>query len=217
MKSSKYILGASLTLLLVLSTTLNAFAGDLTHQDYCEGSGGTWVGDDGYFGTCTYPPEHEYSLEACDEGQSLVYEYPIEAEPFSTCVTPESTPGTPADTDTHHSGNSSIPPVLSCTIASGPWRCAYFNEGTCAVNCYIDPHLPSGADHDLPDGGVYSTLYVNISPDPGGSYVVCMENPDNELFTLYQYLGGVWVPLAVSTNNPVCASATGDGSFYLGS
>jgi hypothetical protein len=127
-------------------------------------------------------------------------------------------PGGPGDSDQygHNSGQSTDVVIHLCTLAAGDWRCAYFSEGTCAVNCYIDPHLPAGAQNALP-GGVITTLYVNISPDPGGSYSVCFENPDNESLTIYQYLGGIWVPLVVSTNNPVCASATGDGSFYLGS
>jgi hypothetical protein len=217
MKSFKYTLGVLFALFLVLSSTLSAFAGNSeSPQFYCEDvNGGVWSGSDPYTGTCTFEPGTTES--PCEQDQIVVLSYDDGEFLGLDCFEVETGPSTPLDTDDRHSGNSSIPPVLSCTIASGPWRCAYFNEGTCAVNCYIDPHLPSGAEHDLPDGGVYSTLYVNISPDPGGSYVVCMENPDNELFTLYQYLGGVWVPLVVSTNNPVCASATGDGSFYLGS
>jgi hypothetical protein len=211
----KFLLDVSLVLLLVLSIAQPAFANGFSNQDYCEDSGGVWVGVGGSpsFGTCTYQPDDPDSQENCDQGESYQVILPEEGNPVENCLSPSSPV---VETDTHHSGNSTTASVTTCTLASGDWRCAYFAEGTCAVNCYIDPHLPAGAQSALP-GGVITTLYVNISPDPGGSYSVCFENPDNESLTIYQYLGGVWVALATSTNNPICASATGDGSFYLGS
>jgi hypothetical protein len=36
--------------------------------------------------------------------------------------------------------------------------------------------------------------------------------------TIYRYIGGEWVRIAVGNENStiLCASATGDGAFYLG-
>jgi hypothetical protein len=217
MKSSKYILGITLCLIFVLSISQPAFAGEQTLAFECEEFAmGTWVGEpegDEWTGTCTLPPGTEFNQ--CPEGQTQV-DYWVEGELIdSVCITGEPG-GTGGEEYSHNSGQGGDAPVGLCTQAAGDWRCAYFNEGTCAVNCYIDPHLPTGAKAALP-GGVITTLYVNISPDPGGSYSVCFENPDNESLTIYQYLGGVWVALATSTNNPICASSSGDGSFYLGS
>jgi hypothetical protein len=223
MKTLKLSNGVLFALLLALSSYYSVFAGNsVTNQFLCEDSddGGIWegVGGSSTEGSCIYPPETGISQEACDEGESYVRHYDSNGN-FSgdECVILND-PGTPATGEpySHNSGQGGEAPIGLCTQAGGPWRCSYFNEGTCAVNCYIDPHLPAGAQHALP-GGVITTLYVNISPDPGGSYSVCFENPDNESLTIYQYLGGVWVALATSTNNPICASSTGDGSFYLGS
>lgn len=198
---------------MLLSVVQSASANGDGYQGLCEDGGGTWVGSDAWNGTCTYPPGVFQAESPCNDTQ--IVQTTIVYFPFSRtfhCINVTSG----GEEYSHNSGQSADEPIRLCTQAAGEWRCSYFNEGTCAVNCYIDPHLPAGAQAALP-GGVISTLYVNISPDPGGFYSVCFENPDNVSFTIYQYLGGVWVPLMTSTINPVCASASGDGSFYLGS
>jgi hypothetical protein len=203
-----------LTLLLAVAAPVQASA---PPDVYCEEAlGGTWAGEDGWNGTCTIPDDNSLSDQYCDEGYDLVIYYDDGFEEGSECVPVGTGPGGGGDEYSHNSTQGGDAPVGLCTLAAGNWRCSYFNEGTCTVNCYIDPHLPAGAKNALP-GGVITTLYVNISPDPGGSYTVCFENADNESLTIYQYLGGVWVALATSTNNPICASSSGDGAFYLGS
>jgi hypothetical protein len=211
----KYIVAVLFAAILVISTTQTALAGG--PQSWCEGSGGIWNGADGETGTCTFDSSNDYFQQEshCDEDQLWVLTFIDEVLIPTECLDVGSGSQGSEEPYSHNSGQSADEPVGLCTQAGGDWRCSYFTAGTCAVNCYIDPHLPDGAQNALP-GGVISTLYVNISPDPGGSYSVCFENPDNESLTIYQYLGGVWVPLATSTNNPICASSSGDGSFYLG-
>ncbi len=223
MKYLKLSFGVLFAALLVFSITQNAVAAIESPQLNCENNEGIWegVGGSSIEGTCTYPPEHINSQEGCENGESFVAHYDSTGNytGYTCAIVDSGSPETGApvvEPYSHNSGQSSDEPVHLCTQAAGPWRCSYFTEGTCAVNCYIDPHLPTGPQNALPSN-VISTLYVNISPDPGGSYSVCFENLDNESLTIYQYLGGAWVAVAISTNNPICASSSGDGSFYLGS
>jgi hypothetical protein len=214
MRSAKYITAVLFAMMLALSTTQTALAGG--PKSWCEGSGGIWNGVDGETGTCTFDSSNFYFQEEspCDADQLWILHFVDEDITHTECLDLGST--SYEEPYSHNSGQSANEPVGLCTQAGGDWRCSYFTAGTCAVNCYIDPHLPDGAQNALP-GGVITTLYVNISPDPGGSYSICFANPNNESLTIYQYLGGIWAALATSTNNPICASSTGDGSFYLGS
>ncbi len=227
MKVLKISTGLLFALLLVLFISQNALAGDtVTPQFLCEDGGGTWSGLSAYTGECT---QVQGSSEGnpCEPGQIWVtYTSYLDGEfagaSFDCFVGESSPPVTVNDSPvtvndySHNSGQGGDAPVGLCTQAAGHWRCSYFDAGTCADNCYIDPHLPAGPHDALPDN-VITTLYINVSPDPGGPYIVCFENPDNESLTIYQYIAGAWVPVAVGTSNPLCASASGDGSFYFGS
>jgi hypothetical protein len=187
---------------------------------YCEEAlGGTWAGEDGWNGTCTIPDENSFSDEYCDDGYDLVIYYDEGSEEGSECVPVGTGPGAGGEEYSHNSTQGGDAPVGLCTIAGGPWRCTYFPPETCGQNCYIDPHLPAGANSSLPAGAI-ATMYVHVvdeNGEPGtGSYTVCFENPDGETLTIYRFIGGSWVAVAIGSGNPICTVQSGDGSYYLG-
>ncbi len=88
----------------------------------------------------------------------------------------------------------------------------------CSGNCVVSSSLPKDAANHLPPGAL-QTLYVQVRDSDGNpsndTYTVCLANPNRTLVTLYRFVSGAWVPLAISTSDPVCATVTGDGAFYL--
>jgi hypothetical protein len=95
----------------------------------------------------------------------------------------------------------------------------FFPAWACPQSCLIGFVLPFEAENDLPPDAL-ATVYVQLddldgSPY-GASYQVCFENPDEELLTLFRYVSGAWRALNTSSRSLVCATASGDGSFYLG-
>lgn len=205
-------LSVIIAIILAFGSSSVAFAGGW--NIICEeGLGGTWAGPDDFNGTCTFSPESATAIEACGTGGStLVYFYGPEGVTGIECFLR-------TGAHQHQSTQGSDELETLCTIAGGFSRCAIFPPGTCEKNCSIDPHLPAAAGSALPTDAI-TTLYVRVvdeSGEPGtGPYTVCFENPDEELLTIYRFLGGNWSGLSTGQSNPICAVISGDGAFYLG-
>jgi hypothetical protein len=84
------------------------------------------------------------------------------------------------------------------------------------LNCTINAQLPATPKEELWTTPL-ATLYVRVDGGFGtGSYLVCFENMYGASRTIYQFFEGVWTPIARSHSNPICATASGESSFYLG-
>lgn len=95
-----------------------------------------------------------------------------------------------------------------------------YEAGTCSGKCIISPSIPNPAFKTLPDDAT-DKLYVRLVDENGdsteGFYTVCFNLGDITNPIIYRYVGGSWVPQAISIGGgQVCTSATGDGVFALG-
>lgn len=91
----------------------------------------------------------------------------------------------------------------------------YYDAGTCAVKCTIQPNLPASSAKSLPADAT-STLYVRIAGE-GGGYATCFDIGELTDPVIYRYVSGTWVsqPASVS-GGMICTRASGDGAFALG-
>jgi len=202
-----------------LSTTSSAYAGT-QQQPICIANGGSWSGPDAYEGTCTYPAGNIIADSNCGRG---VFDYEVYfdsalGEVGSDCVAhliPED-PSPSDDRPQSTQGNDET--VIQC-VKQEPYTCIIFPPGTCEQNCAVSYQLPNGAGKALANDAL-ATAYVRVVGEGGipgeGSYTVCFENPNHELVTIYRFIGGAWVAMAVSEGSPICTTASGDGAFYLG-
>lgn len=173
----------------------------------CVTAGGTWSGVDEENGRCTYPAGNAEAVAAC--GSSTVgyrVNYLEGQEVKAGC----GSGGTV---------RSSLGPELeSFTLRLGGERNGWvtFFDDACAQNCTIDWQLPGVADSATLVSPV-ATLYVRVDGGAGaGGYQLCFTNPNGLSHTIYQFISGVWWPIARSTGASICGQATGDGAFFLG-
>jgi hypothetical protein len=211
MKNTKQILFPLLiVLLLTLLWATPAYAID--QEGICDLGGGAWSGADGDNGTCTYAAGSSVAVSTCGSSTAtLVETFVAFIEQSSVCTEPSTSGGGLTNSTDGPSEDS-----LSLDLPGGKNGSVNFGAGTCVQNCAISPNLPLAADHALPEDAI-ATLYVRIAGGGEGSYVVCFENNSESSSTIYRFIGGEWVALVTGTGNPLCASGSGDGAFYLGS
>jgi hypothetical protein len=194
-----------------------ALAGD--SRATCEAVlGGFWKGVGGSLdiGTCTFSANHTLSLAQCDPGEYLVQTYSAQdVVSGETCLKPEQKGGgTRVST-----GRFPIETVTLC-LKGEKNGCVTFPLGTCIVQCTADPKLPGSAFNNLPSTAL-DTIYVRVINAQGetskGSYTVCFDNPAMANRYIYKYALGSWVLVRSGSSDPLCAIASGDGAFYLGS
>jgi hypothetical protein len=220
-RQSLYVIG--LIAFFVVASTLPALAGGPDAQDLCESNGGSWDGLDARTGICTYPEGNTIATQACGPGYDYTQEWVTNEGPESTCVLLVTTDVT-SDYNLIYMGCGSRvwgpqPDPVLVYLCWGYNGSVLFPAWSCPQSCLIGFVLPFEAANDLPPDAL-ATVYVQLddldgSPY-GASYQVCFENPDEEMLTLYRYVSGEWRALNTSSRGLVCATASGDGSFYLG-
>ena len=209
---------AAVLVFLLVSTGLPTLASSVDPQVSCLANGGTWDGMDSISGTCTYPAGNNVAMKYCGAGYKYAVSYIEGSQASQTC-----TPG-----ESYYSvlymgcGNRVEGPNPDPVVVHLCWGYngfVRFPAYVCPLTCLIGFVLPYQAAGDLPSGAL-ATLYVQLDDTDGspynGTYTACFENPEGETLTLYRYISGEWRAINTSSRNPVCASATGDGSFYLG-
>jgi hypothetical protein len=193
------------------------------------GNFGSWSGVDADFGTCTYAPNSNWAIANCGADHEFTETWTDDEEHFTDCnlilipVTGGSSgeSSDPGGCMTEVRGPLEQPVTLYlCHHKPGS---ATFPTGACALKCTISADLPGPADRKLP-GNEVAVFYVRVV-NPGGEpgtdrYTVCFYVKDLGLEppSIYRFSGGEWVLVAYGTSNSsyVCASAAGDGAFYLG-
>ncbi len=209
-KSTVSLVAAIFALLLALTFASPAYASGFA-QDICEANDGTWSGPNNMNGTCTYVSGDIIAVTNCGAGYSYLVYFVADAETGSDCIADPSPDlgGTTA--------NSDVPTTLN--LGGEKNGSATFPAGTCPQQCTISPSLPNNAANDLPADAL-ATMYMRVVDEGGvpgsGTYTVCFNNPNHELVTIYRFVSGAWVAVAVSEGSPICTTASGDGSFYLG-
>jgi hypothetical protein len=198
-----------------------------THQDDCIGNFGSWSGIDAETGTCTYAANSNWAIANCGADHIFTESFHPDESTTSGCtlyIAPASSGSGPPDPGGCRSevrGPLEKKVVLYlCHHKNGS---AAFPIGACSMKCTISADLPDQAERRLP-GNAAAVIYVRVV-EPGGapgsdSYTVCFSVNDLGLTppSLYRYVGGDWVRIAFGNENStlLCASAAGDGAFYLG-
>ncbi|HSS99469.1 MAG TPA: hypothetical protein VLK33_20680 [Terriglobales bacterium] len=202
----------ALSLILILSLLIVSPAYALTdQQDICEDNGGTWTGADAFNGYCEYPFGNTTSDQECGEHGKLTTNFSNGALTGSHCSF-EPTPGGAAGDETSNGLNA-----ITLQLGQGKNGSVTFSPGACPVKCTISANLHRNAKNALPSEAL-ATLSVRIVGNVGGSYLVCFKTAGLDHPTIYKFVGGAWVRIAMlSTANRICASTTGNASFYLGS
>lgn len=240
---SKVAFSILLALMLLVTQTSAASGQVLTPQVECNDNGGTWVASlilaeqpaqhvrarpapgsalaaklgvpVGSDGTCTYPSGNAVALSVCGVGYSLARTYVSGSLTSQSCTrVGDYYYGECSD---RQEGASQEPAFL--TPCGGQNGSATFEPGACATECTVGTGLPSVANSHLPADAI-ATLYVRVVGADGqpsnDSYTACFANLDGIELTLYRFVSGEWRALVTSSGNPICASASGDGSFYIG-
>lgn len=195
----------TLVLLLALVWVTPAFAA----QSLCTSNGGTWDGVDADNGTCTYPAGSSIAIAACgSDGFPYVITYVADVEEKAECV---------GQGQTQVSSEGPVEAGFTLRLGGEKNGFVEFFAGSCDQNCTIDTNIPNLAEDSIIVTPL-ATLYVRVDGGAGsGSYRVCFENTTAGRVSIYRSIGGVWYPIAgPSGNGLVCATASGDGAFYLG-
>lgn len=213
-KSSKLVSATLVALTLILSQAGVAYA-SVTPQDFCEDNNGSWSGASVHTGTCTFAAGNAVALVACgSDVYALQHTYVSFAKTGESCLQTVFPYGTCGDLAEGEGEEEEITPCYDDGGSS-----ATFGPGACSGNCVISSSLPKDAANNLP-GDALDTLYVMVRDAEGNpstdSYTVCFANPNGALLTIYRFVSGGWRALATSNSDPICATATGDGAFYLG-
>jgi hypothetical protein len=178
----------------------------------CIANGGVWSGIDADNGACTYPQGNSFSVAACGSEKAIyVATYEFDTQSDASCIVP---PGnTRSNTRIYSPGDAQTGFVLRLKGDHNGY--VEFFDSSCINSCTIDSVLPSLAKENTIDVPL-ATLYVRVDGGAGnGSYRVCFDNPYGQGLNLYQFIGGNWWLVNFSHSNPICALASGDGSFYL--
>ncbi|MEX2160650.1 MAG: hypothetical protein WD751_01945 [Anaerolineales bacterium] len=205
MKNTKRILFPLLiVLLLALVWATPAFAAS-AHA--CAAAGGTWKGPDAENGKCVYPAGSATAVAACGSSQpSYTVFFESDVQVATLCGG--------GGTTVHSNGPADEPFTLKLGNGKNGW--VTFFSSACKHNCTIDSVLPAFARTEIWTTPL-ATMYVRVDGGASlGGYQVCFNNPSGNLWTIYQFFGGVWDVAARSTGSPVCATASGDASFFLG-
>jgi hypothetical protein len=194
-------------LLLVLALSLVWVVPAYAQENECIDAGGTWSGVDDENGRCTYPAGNAEAVAACGVatvGYRITY---MDGQEIK------------AGCGSGATVRSSMGPALeSFTLRLGSERNGWvtFFDNACAKNCTVDWQLPGVAESATLVSPV-ATMYVRVDGGASaGGYQVCFTNPNGLSHTIYQFIGGVWWPIARSTGATICGQANGDGAFFLG-
>lgn len=218
------ILGAFFfAVVFTLLASLDAAA--VTTADQCAIDGGTWSGSDPETGTCTFAANTPGAIANCgaDHAATVTYNQDETIDVACSYVAPAASSSGPGYgyCGTEVRGPLEHPVTLKlCKNRNGA---ATFPTGACYVKCTISPGVPGPARRKI-QGKSYASMYVR-SVAPGGgpgndSYVVCFNLDDLNLKTptIYRFVAGSWQAVAIGTaeSRVICATASGDGAFYLG-
>lgn len=199
-----------------------------TQEDVCVGNFGSWSGVDADFGTCTYAANSNWAIANCSSSIHTFTETFLSDESYtSTCTLVAAASSASGSAPAPGGCKSEVRGPLEkkallylCHHKNGS---ATFPIGACALKCLISADLPDQAERKMP-GNAAAVIYVRVVA-PGGvpgndSYTVCFYVGDLDLDppSIYRYVGGEWVLVTYGNqaNTMVCASAMGDGAFYLG-
>lgn len=213
-KSSKLFVAVLLALTLVFSQYGVAYASDPA-QVVCEDNGGTWSGSNVNTGLCTWGAGSAVALDACgNDTHAYKRSYVSGTLTGDQCTqTVFSYGSTCADMAEGGDQQEEITPCYTNNSS------ATFGPGACSGNCVVSSSLPRDAANNLP-GDSLDTLYVMVRDEDGNpttdSYTVCFNNASGALLTIYRFVSGAWSAFATSSGDPICATASGDGAFYLG-
>jgi hypothetical protein len=196
----------SIALVLVLSVVVVSPA--LASEAVCTAAGGSWDGVDTVTGTCTYDSTNSETIAGCGSSRyTYLVQYFNSVEVGSMCKPLWGGGYTAVVSDGARQGSFSL------HLKNGKASVTFANG--CSSNCTINSTLPDGPGKDTLFLTPLATLYVRAG-DSSNSYTACFRNTSGGSVRIYRYAGGIWTPIsAPSTASVVCASATGDGSFYL--
>ncbi|MEX1247388.1 MAG: hypothetical protein WEA61_02800 [Anaerolineales bacterium] len=198
------IIPISLVLLLALLWATPTFAAS-AHA--CSAAGGTWDGPDAENGKCIYPAGSATAVAACGTSQlSYTTFFENDVQVSTLC----------GGRGTTRSSDGPSDESFTLKLGHGKNGWVTFFDKSCRHNCTIDSVLPGLAKAEIWTTPL-ATLYVRVDGGAGADgYQVCFNNPSGNLWTIYQFFGGVWDVAARSTGSIVCATASGDGAFFLG-
>jgi hypothetical protein len=193
---------------LVLALSLVVVAPAYASQAVCTTNGGTWQGVDTVTGTCTYDSTNSEAIAGCGSSRyTYLVQYFNAVEVGSMCKPLWGGGYTAVVSDGARQGSFSL------HLKNGKGSVTFANG--CDSNCSINSTLPDGPGKESLYLTPLATLYVRAG-DSSNSYTACFRNDSGGSVRIYRYAGGIWTPIsAPSTASVVCASATGDGSFYL--
>jgi hypothetical protein len=204
MKNTKRILFPLLIVLLLTLVWATPALAASAHA--CAAAGGTWKGPDAENGKCIYTAGSTEAVTACGNSrQKYTVLYENDVQVTTLC----GGRGTTVNSD----GGAAEPFTLKLGKGKNGWVTLFKN---CRRNCSIDSVLPGLAKRKIWTTPL-ATLYVRLDGGASNySYQVCFNNPSGNLWTIYQFFGGVWDVAARSTGSQVCAMASGDAAFFLG-
>lgn len=199
-----------LSLALVLAVSLIVASPAYASQAVCTAGGGSWDGTDSQTGKCTYPPTASITLSSCGTlPHRYVVTFVAAVETKAVCKPVQGG----GYTSVHSGGGQAA--SLTLRLRNGKGQVT-FPKG-CPRNCSINSTLPDGPGKDTIIVTPLAVMYVRAGGETN-SYTICFRNmtPGGGSVRIYRYAGGIWTPIsAPSTASLVCASAAGDGSFYL--
>jgi hypothetical protein len=206
----KLLLSMVIAVLLLATSTTVAFASAETD---CNADGGVWTGIDADNGTCTYGPGDQPTIDNCRPFATYQETFDAGVLESSKCT---SSRGFGNSGDSTSNKDNSKPVTLRLYGKNGY---VTFGAGVCLpFQCTISANLPSAAKDALPDTNQLGMLYVRVAGSPSTAYRVCFNNPKGEEMAIFRFVGGSWIAITSPriTSTPICVSASGDGSFYLG-
>ncbi|MEX1071572.1 MAG: hypothetical protein WEC37_03005 [Anaerolineales bacterium] len=209
-RHSKLILSSLIAAVLLLSTTQVALA---SPDNDCIAAGGIWKGATPDTGTCHYGAGDQVALDHCRPFASYQETYDAGVLTSAQCI---NTRGFGNSGDSTSNKDNSQPVTLRLYSKNGY---ATFGAGVCVpFQCTISANLPAAAKAALPDTTQLGHMYVRVAGSQSTAYRVCFNNPKADNMAIFRFMGGSWIAITARvTSTPICVSASGDGSFYIGS
>jgi hypothetical protein len=209
-KLPKLLLSLVIAILLLATSTTVAFA---STESNCNADGGVWTGVDPDNGTCFYGPGDQPTKDNCRPFSSYQETFTAGVLTSARCVNSR---GFGNSGDSTSNKDNSKPVTLKLYGKNGY---VTFGAGVCLpFQCTISANLPAAARDALPDTTRLGVLYVRVAGSQSTAYRVCFNNPKGEEMAIFRFVGGSWIAITSPriTGTPICVSASGDGSFYLG-
>lgn len=193
---------------LVLSFSLVFVTPAHASEALCLASNGTWDGPDGQTGTCTYASANSITISSCgSDHYTYIIQYVAAVETDAICKPNAGGGFTAVVSDGAREGS------FTMRLKNGKAYVTFTNG--CESNCSINSTLPNGEGKASMYVTPLATLYVRAG-GANNTYTACFQNTSGKSVRIYRYAGGIWTPVsAPSAVAVVCATASGDGSFYL--